>query len=447
MAHVEEASALSGNVTTQFARFVFPSVFGLLAVSSAGVIDAIFVGNFVGSIALASVNLTTPLLALVFGVILMISLGGAVAAGKFLGENNYDDASNTYTKTCITLTIVMILLSVVVLCMPAKIVSALGAMGETIALSAEYVWVIAWFFPAFGYAVWLSQFTRADGRPVLSFLGLLVMTLTNIIFDYTLIAWLEWGLTGAALATGLSFLSAALYLLAFYRQPQADLKLIRPYGPWMDVLRSSYNGFSEFVNEASSGLILLMFNWILMTQIGALGVAAFTIVDYVIYFGILVFYGVSEGLVPLISVNFGGRKPDRIVRFVLLAAGLNVLTGIVVIACLFLWPVNMISMFLKDDESDIIALAVSIIAIIWPMFLFNGANIAVSAYFTGMQCARQSATIAILRSLVLPVALILLFWKQYGFMGAFYALPISEAITFCVAVFLLKSRLPRHILR
>ncbi len=276
---------------------------------------------------------------------------------------------------------------------------------------------------------------------------MIVMTLVNIVLDYVLIAWLDWGLTGAALATGLSFVSSILLALALYPGPEANLKLIKPFGPWMDVVRASYNGFSEFVNEASSGLILLLFNWILMAQFGAMGVAAFTVVDYLIYFGILVFYGVSEGLIPLVSINLGGRKPERIVRFVLLGTSLNVLIGIGVIACLLAWPTSMISFFLMDDEPEIIALAVSIIAVMWPMFLFNGANIVISAYFTGMQCARQSAIIAILRSLLLPVTLILLFWQQFGFMGAFYALPISEAITFCVAMLLLKSRHPRNIIK
>lgn len=447
MVDEEEIKALSGNVTTEFVRFVFPSVFGLLAVSSAGVVDAIFVGNFVGSTALASVSLAMPLIALVFGLILMVSLGGAVAAGKFIGERDKENASNTFTKTAVVLTVMMVLISAATLCLPELIVIALGAKGETIALSAEYVWVVAWFFPAFGYAVWLFQFIRADGRPGLSFIAMIVMTLVNVALDYALIAWLDWGLTGAALATGLSFVSAVMLALTLYTGPRANLKLIKPYGPWMDVLRDSYNGFSEFVNEASSGLILLLFNWILMTQIGAMGVAAFTVVDYLIYFGILVFYGVAEGLVPLVSINLGGRKPERIVRFVLLGTGLNVFIGLAIIACLLAWPSNMISVFLKDDEPEIIALSVSIIAAMWPMFLFNGANIAISAYFTGMQRAKQSAIIAILRSLLLPVVLILIFWKQYGFMGAFYALPISEAITFCVAMVFLKSRHPRHIIK
>lgn len=447
LAGQEETRALYGNVTAEFLRFVLPSVFGLLAVSSAGVIDAIYIGNFVGPIALASVNLSMPLIALVFGVIIMISLGGAVEAGKFVGENNKDAASNTFTKTGIALTVVMVVFSVVTLALPERIVTLFGARGETVALSAEYVRVIAWFFPAFGYAVYMFQFLRVDGRPGLSFVAMIFMTVVNIVLDYVLIAWFGWGLTGAALATGLSFASSMLLAMALYVGPRATLKIVKPYGSWLEVVRASYNGFSEFVNEASSGLILLLFNWILMTQIGALGVAAFSVVDYIVYFGILVFYGVSEGTVPLISINRGGQKPERIVRFATMGASLNVFIGLSVIACLLIWPTSLIRVFLKDDEPEIVSLSVSIILVMWPMFLFNGANIAISAYFTGMQCARQSATIALFRSLVLPVVLIFVFWQMFGFMGGFYALPVSEALTFAVAMYLLKSRHPSQLIR
>ena len=445
MATEQEARMLTGGMASEFARFVFPSVFGMLAISSASVIDGIFIGNFVGATALASVNLVMPLLALVFGVLIMISLGGAVASGKYLGEKNIREASNMFSKTGIVTLLVLVVVALITLAIPDKIVVALGARGETIAMSSQYVWVIAWFFPAFGFAVLFSQFARVDGRPGVSFLGMIGITLANVFLDFVMVAWLGWGLFGAALATGLAYLTGALILLIHFLGPRAKLKMIRPYGTWFVLFRSTFNGFSEFLNETSSGLVLLLFNWILMSQVGAMGVASFAIVDYVVYFGILVFYGVAEGIVPLISVNFGGRKPDRIFRFLLLGIGFNTLIGAVLIAFLLLWPDRLIGFFLHDEELEIRTLAITIIGIVWPMFVFSGANIAISAYFTGMHCAKQSSLIAVIRSLVLPISLILLFWNWFGFIGAFYALPISEALTFVLSVFLLRSRQPQQI--
>lgn len=441
----EDARMLSGGAVREFARFVLPSVFGMLAISSASVIDGIFVGNFVGPTALASVNIVMPLLALVFGVVIMITLGGSVAAGKYLGENKVNEASNMFSKTGITACSMLGIFTIVTLMIPQEIVKLLGARNETVALSAEYAWVIAWFFPAFGVAVLLSQFARVDGSPNVSLIGMLGIAVANLILDYVFIARLDWGLQGAALATGLSFVVGGLILLVYFLGPKAKLRLIRPYGSWREMPTAAFNGFSEFLNETSSGLILLLFNWILMIQVGANGVAAFAVVDYLMYFGILIFYGVGEGVVPLISVNFGGRQPERIRRFLLLAVGLNFLIGLTIVVSLLVWPVQLIGIFFTGSEPKILSLSLIVISIIWPMFIFNGANIAVSAYFTGMHRGTQSAIIAVMRSLIFPVGFILLFWQMFGFIGAFYALPVSEALAFGLSIFLLRTRLPNQL--
>jgi Na+-driven multidrug efflux pump len=446
MATEQEAKMLNGGIASEFGRFVFPSVIGMLAISSASVVDAIFIGNYVGAIALASVLIVMPLLAFVFGVLIMISLGAAVVAGKYLGENNSNEASNIFSKAGVAAVLALSLLAVITLIVPDKIVRLLGAQNEIIELSAQYAWVMALFFPAFALAVVFTQFARVDGRPNISFIAMIGITLGNIVLDYVLIAWLDWSLTGAALATGLAYLAGALIPLIHFLSPRSKLKIIRPYGSWFVLLRSTFNGFSEFLNETSSGLVLLLFNWILMSELGANGVAAFAVADYLLYFGILIFYGVAEGVVPLISVNLGGRKPDRIGQFLALAIGFSTVIGTFLALSFLIWPDQLIGIFLQEVDPDISPLALNVIAVIWPVFIFAGANIAISAYFTGMHCAVQSSIIALMRSLILPIGLIFVFWNWFGVIGVFYALPIAEMLTFILCCILLYPRLPSKLI-
>jgi len=112
---------------------------------------------------------------------------------------------------------------------------------------------------------------------------------------------------------------------------------------------------------------------------------------------------------------------------------------------LLYWAKDMVNIFLIKGETDITKLATTIIRIIWPMLIFAAANITLTAYLTGMQCAKQSALIALTRSLVLPVLLVIIFWKFFGFMYVFYALPMSEICVFILALFLLQGRLPRKL--
>ena len=114
------------------------------------------------------------------------------------------------------------------------------------------------------------------------------------------------------------------------------------------------------------------------------------------------------------------------------------------IALFLIWPESLIGIFLQGEEAEIRELSLRIVSIVWPLFAFIGANIAISAYFTGIQCPVQSSVIAVFRALVLPIGLTLLFWKWFGVMGAFYSLPVSEALTFILSVFLLYSGKSKH---
>jgi Na+-driven multidrug efflux pump len=178
-----------------------------------------------------------------------------------------------------------------------------------------------------------------------------------------------------------------------------------------------------------------------------MGVAAFTVVDYLLYFSLLIFYGVGEGISPLVSVNFGARKSSRISAFLKMGLVINLLIASLATLALLYWTKDMVNIFLTEGETDITNLATKIVGIIWPMLIFAAANITLTGYLTGMQCARQSALIALTRSLVLPVLLVMIFWKFFGFMYVFYALPISEACVFIFALFLVKGRLPRELIR
>lgn len=439
-----EQKMITGAPVNEFFRFVFPSVFGMLAISSAVIVDGIFIGNFVGADALASVNLVMPLLALIYGLMIMMTVGAAVIAGKYLGEKNIPAASDVFSKTGITVLLMSLVSALVMFLFPEMIALGLGAMGTTVSLSAEYLRVLAWFYPALAVVVLLSQFARVDGRPSFSLYGMIGITVSNIGLDALLVGWFGWGLYGAALATGLAYITGAVVILVHFLGSKAVLKFIRPRGSWAVVPRAAINGFSEFLNETSAGIVLFILNWILMIHLGASGVAAFTIVNYMFFIGLLIFYGVAEGIVPLISVNFGAGQAHRISTFLFMGIGFNFFVGGLIVATMLIWSGELVGVFLNADETDIQLLAVSIIAIVWPMFLFNGANIAVSTYFTGMHCAKQSAMIAMARSLVLPVTLIYLFWQQFGYMGAFYALPVAEALALLLSIMLFRSRTPNN---
>jgi Na+-driven multidrug efflux pump len=289
---------LSGDVVPVFFHYAVPSVIGILAATSAGVIDGFFIGNFVGAAALAAVNIAMPAFYLFAAMVFMLAIGGSVMCGK-RWKNGWD---------------------------------AIG--------------------------------------------------------------------------------------------------------------RAAFNGFSEFANEISIGLVTLLFNWVMITRMGVPGVAAFTIVGYLLMVGIEVCYGFADSLNPTVSKNLGARDPDRIARFTRTAVLSALLIGLLSSSLLLAIPEAMISVFLAEGEAETEQIALAFIAVFWPAFLFNGANITLAAYFTAMHKPLQSAAIAVSRSLVLPGLGVLLLPIWLGDAGVFAAIPLAEGLTLLLAAGLFAAYRP-----
>ncbi len=436
-----------GHPAKEFFRFAVPAVLGMISIASASIVDGIFVGNFVGATALAAISLITPMFALYFGVVVMLTVGAAVMAGKFIGEKRERDASNIFMKALISVLAFSVVFAALLLIFTPTAARMLGANTETAEMVETYIFTVAWFFPGLSLAVALSHFVRVDGRPNFSLAGMVMITVVNIVLDAWMIGYLGWGVWGAALATGLASQAGMLFLLLHFANKSAKLRFLRPFGSWRVMYTAAYNGLSEFINESSGGIVVFLFNWILITEIGAQGVAAFTIVNYLFFSGIMVFYGVGEGLGPLVSVNFGARKPRRIYQFLSLGVGTNFVVGLLLACLLIFQPMLLASAFVGDADQDTVQLTIEIIGVIWPVFLFNGVNIAFSGYFTGMHCATQSALIAVSRSLVMPLLLIVVLWFVIGPMSVFYALPVAEALTLVMTLLMFSQKKPHWILR
>jgi len=442
---------ISGKVFPVFFHYAIPSVIGLLAATSAGVIDGIFIGNFVGATGLAAINISMPAFALFPAVVYMLAVGGSVMCGKFIGEGDLQAASSIFSKTVYTVLAVTLLLSVCFLLFLDQVVSMLGANEDLRGLVKDYMRIIVFATPLLILGLTLDYFVRIDGRPMLASAALIAFAIINISLDYLFIVRLGWGIKGAAWATAIAEACIFFILLSHWFSARCTLRRI-PFlechrDGWNDVLKAAYNGVSEFANAMSIGLITLLFNWVMITRMGVEGVAAFTIISYMVYIGVEACYGISESLQPTISKYLGAKQPQRIKLFTLTAV-LSCFTIGVLVGSLFLFiPETLISLFLREGENRTVEIALAFIALFWPAFLFNGMNITLTSYFTSLHKPLQSATIALSRSLVLPVLGLLLLPLWFGDGGVFLAIPVAEAATFILAVVLVNKNRPDSLMK
>ena len=431
----------SGPIVATFFRFVIPSTLSLLAISTASVVDGFFVGNYIGADALAAVNLLMPYFALLFGIALMFAVGGSVKASIYIGEKKYASASSLFSQ------IFFVIVAMAVLAVPLSLVfseylfAALGATSFLYPLMQSYFEVFCFVTIVQLACLVVYYFIRVDDKPELGMRALMLGAFINIALDALFIGQLGWGVEGAAWATLIGQVIQLIYISSYFFSGHNNLKLSWPIFNIKELGFSAFNGFSEFINEFSIGLVILVFHWVISRQSGVEGIAAFSVVNYLIYISLMVYYGIVDAMHVLLGHNFGAQRIDRVKAFMRIATISIATLSIMLVVILLVFEDSIIGFFLEDDAETAQQLAQNFLHIIWPIFLFNGFNVLICAYLTSAEQAMHSSIVAMLRSLILPIGFVLLLSLMLPGVGFLYAVPVAEALAFVFAfIFFLNYR-------
>ena len=436
---------LSGPVITTFLRFALPSMLGLLAITTASIVDGIFVGHYVSSDGLAAINLLIPYLSLIFGLALMIAIGGAVRCGHFLGRGDTEQASAVFSKCLVAVLVVGFSFMFLSWWLDLTLLRWLGTPESLIALILPYFHIISCVLIVQIFTMVLYYFVRQDNGQRLATTALVTGAVMNILLDALFIIHFEMGLIGAAWATALAQGIQLIILMRFFLRKERLLHWSWP-SQWGELKQVSFNGLSECINEISGGLVILVLNWTLVTQLDVDGIAAFAVINYLIFVSLMLYYGIADALHLLVSHNHGAAKPHRIMQFVLTAGAMVLLISLGLVLLLMLSPQWLTTLFLDDSSAATRNLSVSFISLVSPLFLINGLNVILSIYLTAMQKPRPSMLIALSRGLVLPVGLLLLFSWLLDPPQFLIALPVAEWLTFALAAVLFWRYRPSRLL-
>ncbi|MBX2857558.1 MAG: MATE family efflux transporter [Cellvibrionaceae bacterium] len=445
---------LNGRIVPTFFYYVVFSTLGLVAITTANLVDGAFVGNYVGAEALAVITLLIPYFTVLFALALMLAIGGSVSAGTYIGDSKPQQASLVFSQSLISVLILVTVCAIVSLVFEKQLFRMLNIPPQLEDLAQQYLGVIRWVLIVQLFTMVLYYFVRADGHAKLATAALVSGAIINIVLDAWFIVILEHGLRGAAYATAIAQTVQLLILSRYFFSKHRSLHLIFNFTLQQVtyIARSAYNGLSEFVNEISVALVFLLLNTLLISRLGVDGVAAFSVANYFVFLSIMLSYGVADTLHLVVSQNFGAKNLVRVEKFLhtALLTTLGIGTGIVLI--LFSWQQNIIAWFTNSKDAAIAQMCNELLLSIWPLFLINGINIIFSCYLTALQKPRPSALIAIARGLVLPGSLLLLFYTLFeknAFLNQhtqawsfIVALPIAEWATLMLAVVLYLKHKP-----
>lgn len=421
-------------------RFVLPSIVMMIFTSIYGVIDGLFVSNFAGKTAFASINLIMPLLMGLSALGFMIGAGGSAIVSKALGEGKRELANQYFSMLVCVSVVGGIILAAAGMLLLRPIAVLLGATGEMTDLSVLYGRILLLSLTPFLLQnVFQSFFVTAE-KPQLGLKVTIAAGITNIILDYLFIAVFHWGIAGAAIATALSETVGGLFpILYFTRKNESLLRLVKARIDLKALGKACANGSSELMTNLSLSVVNSLYNLQLISIAGENGVAAYGTIMYVNFIFIAIFLGYSIGSAPIIGYHYGAGNHKELKNLLRMSLTIVGICGVALMLLAEVLASPLSNIFVGYDK-ELYAMTCHGFQLYAVSFLINGFNIFGSAFFTALSNGVISAAISFLRTLVFQIAVALTLPLILGIDGIWLAVAVAELLTLMITIFFLINR-------
>ena len=424
-------------------RFVFPTIVMTVFNTFYTMVDGLFVSNLIGTAALSAINLTAPAIGLITAVSGMLATGGSAVVMKKMGEGREEEARQDFTLLILTNAVVGAVMMALGYGLMDVLLGSMGLSPEVFGYCHAYLSDYLLFTIPILLMYNFSLYLIAADRSRLSLICTVAGGVSNIVLDYVLIALAGLGIRGAAAATGLGYsLTAAAGLLVF-RKRDSLLHFQKPVFRGGVLFHASANGLSELATSLVSGVTTLLFNLAMLKYIGEDGVAAITIIMYVLMFVSALFIGYSYGAAPMISYYHGEGNHEKLKKLVGFSVRFILGTSALCAAVSALATPALVGVFTRPD-SPVYALAVTGNRLCSIALLFLGLNVFASSMFTALSNGVVSAVLAFSRSFLFTVACVQLLPLLLGVTGVWLATPAAELLGLLMSAALLARYQKRY---
>lgn len=434
-------------VLQEFAKYTSLNVFGMIGLSCYILADTFFISKGLGADGLTALNLAIPVYSFIHGSGLMLGMGGATKYAIFKSQGKPDPANRVFTNTVFLAAGFAAGFLAIGLLFSGTITRLLGADAAVFQMSKIYLQMILLFSPMFLLNNLLLCFVRNDGAPQLSMLAMLGGSLSNVVLDYIFIFPCKMGIFGAVLATGLAPVISILILSPYFLCRRNHFRLVRcaPAAPLVKNIFSG--GMPSLITEVSSGIVIIVFNTIILQLQGNTGVAAYGVIANLSLVVIAIYTGIAQGIQPIISSSYGRgdtSKANIVLRYALITM---LLLSAVLYSCIFFGADRITAVFNSEQNPVLQAIAVSGMKIYFTACIFAGFNVIVSVYFTATEHPRPAHIISSLRGFLLIIPMAFLLSSLGGIAGVWSAFPATELLTsiLALALYLAGRRNETHL--
>lgn len=399
-------------------------------------VDGYFVANYVGPVEFSAINIAMPFVNTLFALAIIFAVGTSTLVGISLGRGEKKKADRIFSTTLLVLSAAALAITVFFRFETDAIVDLLGATEHTAPFVSEYIFIILHFSIFFMVSYNFEVLIKVDGFPVLATVGVVASALTNIILDYIFVAKLQWGVAGAAWATGIAQVFSTLLFLHHFIFGDGRLDFTRNFD-FSFLKRVFPIGTGDFIAEMSTGIIVFLFNHFLPDALGETSLISYTVASYVTLFTSMTMTGLTQGVQPLISFYLGKRDiptVKKLLKYAFIGIGVAALVSITVVN---IFTEELTGLFLKDAPAEVLAMTYDGLEKYSVAYLFVGFNLLAGGYFAAVGKARPSIIINLARGMVF-IFLALVFASNFlAPENIWFAAPISEGACFILGMSLI----------
>ncbi|MGE5627026.1 MAG: MATE family efflux transporter [Solirubrobacterales bacterium] len=422
-------------------KFAIPAVVGMLVNALYSVVDRIFVGRGVGSLALSGVAVTFPITNVIMAVGMLVGIGSAALVSIKLGQKKREEAEVIVGNAFVLTILFSLFLTILGILFLDPILNALGATSETLPYAKRFASLLLTGTVLQNVGFGLNPIIRAEGDPKTAMITMLIGALMNFIINPVLIFGLKLGVAGSAYATLISQSVCSVWILLYFTKGKSLLKLKKKNMKLkIKVIEEIISiGVSPFAMQIAASLVAVVMNTSLLKYGGDLAIGAFSLINSIAILIVMPMIGINQGAQPIIGFNYGAKNESRVKKALFYSAGVNVFIAVLGFIAVQLFPVQIMHMFNTSDQ-ELITMGANGISIFLLMIAFVGPQTSCVNYFQSVGKAKHSMFLSLLRQVVILIPLALILPRFFKLNGVWMAGPASDFISSVIAyMFIFKE--------
>ena len=415
-----------------------PASIGILVMSLNILVDTIFVGQWIGSTAIAAINVVLPVSFFIAALGMSIGIGGSSIISRALGANNKEKALKTFGNQVALTLLFTVIFAASGLYFVDQLIPAFGGKGAIFDPAKVYYEIILYGVPVLGFVMMGNSVIRAEGQPKFAMYAMLIPSVGNLVLDYIFIGVLDKGMSGAAWATTGSYIVSFLFILWYFLSKNSELKINVSHFKLHKKIVAEIGslGFVTLARQAVVSVTYLLVNNALFDYGGETSVTAYAIVGRMSMFALFPVFGITQGFIPIAGYNFGSEQYNRVKEVIFVAIKYATILATMVFVILMVFPEVITKLFTTD--LDVLKVTPNNMRWTFAAIPILSLQLIGAAYFQAVGKALPALLLTLTRQAIFFIPLMYILPMYFGEFGIWVAFPISDILSTLVTAFFLR---------